>query len=108
MKYFLLRHLILILIILLIVVVRLPVVTLSLHFVATVLFEDLEATAETLALLAHEDPLIFECLCVDSFGVGLPALFAPTLNVLLVVHGHRRLPGEPQLTQVNCADNTKC
>ena len=82
--------------ILLIVVFRLPIIALSLQFVATVLFEDLEATAETLALLAHENSLIFERFCVDSFGVGLPTLLAPTLNILLVVHGHCRLPGEPQ------------
>ena len=96
LKYFLLCHLILILMVVLVLVVRLLAVALPLHLVAAVLFEDLEATAETLALLAHEDPLIFECLRVRPFRFCRPSFLADTKRVFLVVHRHRRLSCQPQ------------
>lgn len=57
LKYFVLRHLILVFVLVFIFVVSFLVLSLPLHLVAAVLFKDLEATTETLALLSHEDSL---------------------------------------------------
>ena len=66
-------------------------ITFSLHLVASILFEDLEATAETLALLSHEDSLILVHLLVKGACGGL--ILSPMVVFIVFAkrHGHCRL-----------------
>ena len=64
----------------------------SLHLVTAVLFEDLEAASEALALLLDEDALLGVLLLVGRLRRHLLRPVRLLVVVLLVVHWHCRLP----------------